>query len=202
MVDDASPVPAKCNEAKIIRIEQKDKWWHNPCIPFNMAFKEAKGDVVIIQNPECIHMEDVLSYVHENIRDGLYLSFGCYAINEEETNKLRSGVYPNIYDKAFGLNTRNGWYNHATFRPVGYHFCTAITKSDLDKVGGFDERYAHGISYDDDDLVYRINDKNIEIKIVNHPFVIHQYHAPFTYMREGWQKLHTINKNLFKSLWL
>jgi GT2 family glycosyltransferase len=75
-------------------------------------------------------------------------------------------------------------------------------KTDLDKVGGFDERYAKGISYDDDDFLYRVNDKGLSIKIVNDPFVIHQYHPPFTYKKEGWQDLHTINKNLFKSTWL
>lgn len=202
LVDDASDEPLVCSDAHVVRIEKQDKWWHNPCIPFNLGFGIANGDVVIIQNPECMHMGDILSYVHNNIKEGQYFSFGCYSINEQETKELRVSKSPSIQDKAFGLDQRNGWYNHATFRPVGYHFCSAIMKSDLDKVGGFDERYARGISYDDDDFLYRVNDKGLSIKIINDPFVIHQYHPPFTYKKAGWQDLHAINKNLFKSIWL
>jgi len=202
IVDDASPVPVVCEGAKIIRIEPKDKWYHNPCIPFNLAFKHATGNIIIIQNPDCMHSGDILLHAYNNAKSGTYLSYGCYAINKEETEALRKGIYPSVYDKRFGVADRNGWYNNATHRPVGYHFCCAITRKDLDIVGGFDERYAHGISFDDDDLVYRINDKGIKINIINRPFVIHQYHTPFTYNKAGWKELHAINKKLFKETWL
>lgn len=197
IVDDASDTPLE----GAIRVDPKDKWWTNPCIPFNMAFKEAKGDIIIIQNPECFHYGDVLSYVLNNVRDRVYISFACYAINEDQTKRLRKGL-PEIYDRPFGVKERNGWYNNATHRPVGYHFCSAITKRDLDRIGGFDEEYALGVSYDDDDFVYRINNAGLDIKIVNTPFVVHQWHTPFTYKREGWQAKHEINKKLFEQKWL
>lgn len=201
IVDDASDIPCKCDVAKIIRIERKDKWWHNPCIPFNMAFKEAKGDVVVIQNPECMHYGDVLQYASEHIQPNVYLSFGCYALNEKETAVLRHNPTINIQDKRYGLEGRNGYYNHPALRPVGYHFCSVITKQDLDMLGGFDEAYAKGISFDDDDLVYKINDKGMQLKIIGYPIVVHQWHPPFTYKKEGWQQLHAINKKIFQNKW-
>jgi len=202
IVDDGSDVPAVCDKAKVIRIEPEDKWWHNPCIPYNMGFKEATGDVIIIQNPECMHMGNVLGHVRNYSKDGLYISFPCYAINEEQTDRLRGGVYPTLKPRRFSGKIRNGWYNHPIFRPVAYHFCCAITRHDLDLVGGFNEEYAHGISYDDDDFVYSINDKGIKIQIVNDPYVVHQYHPPYTYKREGWRELHEKNKQLFERRWM
>ncbi len=201
IVDDASSIPVSCPEAQIITIKQEEKWWHNPCLVYNMAFKQAKGDIIIIQNPECMHYGDVLKYTVDNIVDGLYLSFSCYAINQKETQGLNSGVAINVQDKSFGGKDKNGYYNHPALRPVAYHFCSAITKHDLDLVGGFDENYALGISYDDDDLVYAINDKGITTKIIGYPLVIHQYHQPFTYQKENVFALHERNKQLFKSKW-
>jgi glycosyltransferase involved in cell wall biosynthesis len=202
IVDDASDAPVVCKYAKVIRIDKRDKWWHNPCVPYNMGFKEAQGDIIVIQNPECMHYGDILSYVQDNIKPNLYLSFGCYAINEEQTNNLKVGINPDIEDKVFCGQDRNGWYNHSVFRAVGYHFCSAITRHDLELVGGFDERYASGIAYDDDDFIYRVNDRSMTTKIINHPFVIHQYHHTFTYKKQGWHELHERNKNIFTKLWL
>ena len=45
---------------KLIRQETEDKWYINPCIPFNLGIKEATGDIIVIQNPECFHLGDVL----------------------------------------------------------------------------------------------------------------------------------------------
>lgn len=201
IVDDASPTPLVCDEAKIIRVEPNEKWYTNPCIPYNRGFKEAKGDIVVIQNPECYHVGDVLGYVQDKIRRGLYLSFACYAINRNETQKLARGEMPHIKMRTFKRPEDNGWYNHAHFRPVGYHFCSAITREDLDKVGGFDERYADGIGFDDDDFAKRVRRAGLRTVIVENPYVLHQFHMPFSYMVSNMRQLHDKNKKLYHSLW-
>ena len=33
---------------RVIRLEKENKWYKNPCIPFNIGFSEIKGDKVII----------------------------------------------------------------------------------------------------------------------------------------------------------
>jgi len=198
IVDDASTVPLKCPYAKVIRIEPRNKWYHNPCIPFNRGFKCATGDVVIIQNPECYHIGDILAYVEENIKPNLYITFGCYAINPNETVDFMDGISPELNNWMFRNPERNGWFNHSIYRPAAYHFCSAIMKKDLDLIGGFDERYAGGVSYDDDDLIRRIR-KQMEVTIVDDPYVLHQYHSPFCYMSKNMRVLHTRNKQLFNS---
>lgn len=171
---------------KVIRIEKENKWYVNPCAVFNMGFKKAKGDVIILQNPECIHIGDVIEKASK-INENEYLSFGCYSIDENKTS-----LVTNYLEKEFELDTilniiepnyrpvshdgDNGWYNHSFLRPVGYHFCSAITKKNLDDLGGFDERFAHGIAFDDNELLLRIQKKGLKLKIVNNPFVAHQWH--------------------------
>ena len=70
IVDDASNNDNKIDDLvydfpfiKLIRIEPEDKWYINPCIPFNIGFKNITGDIVIIQNPECFHTSDIISFV-------------------------------------------------------------------------------------------------------------------------------------------
>jgi glycosyltransferase involved in cell wall biosynthesis len=198
IVDDASDDPLVCEGVKVIRIDKKDKWYHNPCVPFNMGFKVAKGDVVLIQNPECYHVGDILSYIQNNIKPNHYLSFACYAMNRRDTDEFNDGKFPVLNNWMFKNPERNGWYNHSYFRPSGYHFCSAIMKLDLDMIGGFDERYAGGISYDDDDFIRRIKEK-MQVSIINNPYVLHQYHNPMSYSVDGMNKLHEINKKLFNN---
>jgi len=202
IVDDASDEPLVCERAHIIRIEPKDKWYHNPCIPFNRGFRAAQGDVIVIQNPECYHVGDILAYVQNNIKRNLYLAFGCYAINGMETELFHEGKMPDIGDYKFAMNSTNkaeynGWYNHNRHRPVAYHFCSAITREDMFTLGGFDERYAHGVAFDDNEFIRRIK-KKMAVSIIHPPFVIHQYHHHFQYEDiKVWRPLHEKNQTLF-----
>jgi glycosyltransferase involved in cell wall biosynthesis len=198
VVDDASDVPLVCERAKVIRIEPQQKWYHNPCIPFNIGFREAQGDTVIIQNPECYHVGDILAYVEKNIKINSYLSFGCYAISKEETIAFHNGVMPNINEWEFVSGRVNGWYNHTIYRPKAYHFCSAIKRNYLRAIGGFDERYAYGVAFDDDAFIRTIKRWELNVKIINNPFVIHQYHTHFAYDDpKVWRPLHAINAKLY-----
>ena len=168
---------------KIIRLEKKNKWYHNSCIPFNIGFRAAKGDKIIIQNPECFHYGNILDYTERNLKHDLYLSYGCFSLDKNSTDNIED-----IFRKkeiAEVINQNNdfpkkdgdaGWYNHSIFRPKAYHFCTAITRKDLRSLGGFDELYALGIAYDDDDFLSRVKKKNLEIRFIDEEFVLHQNH--------------------------
>jgi GT2 family glycosyltransferase len=163
---------------KVIRLEEKNKWYVNPCIPFNIGFKHAKGDKIIIQNPECYHSCDILKYVNENLNDQTYFSFGCYSMTKEQTTNLIQTDVTNIEFKNNGITFEGeeGWYNHSVYRPMAYHFCSAITKSNLNELGGFDERYGLGIAFDDNDLIHRIRLKGLTVKIIDDYIVYHMWH--------------------------
>lgn len=172
---------------KIIRIEQANKWWSNPCMPFNIGFKEATNDVIIIQNPECLHFGDVIDYTLNNIQENIYLNFGCYSVDGKVTNEITKHINQvgrilnPLNNRAIRADGDIAWYNHSKFRPHMLHFCSAIMKSDLDDLGGFDERFAKGIGFDDNEFLERIKRKRMDIQIIDRPFVVHQFHGLSSY---------------------
>ena len=182
---------------KIIRVEPENKWWVNPCVTFNKGFKEANGDIILIQNPECKHVGDVLKKVSE-LKKGEYMNFACYSIDENTTY----GSQPNLITNSRAANHDgdNAWYNHSVFRPVGYHFSSAIHKDDLTELGGFDERYALGIGYDDNEFLHRIKKMGLKFTSVDDPFVIHQWHQSVNYQHLDTTTLLCKNKDLLHSV--
>ena len=70
------------------------------------------------------------------------------------------------------------WFNHPNLRPMRYHFCSCLTRDNLIDLGGFDERYADGYCWDDNEFLHRIIKKGLETVIVGpeHGFVVHQWH--------------------------
>jgi glycosyltransferase involved in cell wall biosynthesis len=182
VVDDASNEENRLEDLKeeydflnVIRINPEDKWWINPCIPFNIGFKHIKGDFVILQNPECFHTKDIIKYVADNITENDYFSFGCYSLNKDKTNRIEEFESFTFENRGVSYDGEDSWYNHSKYRPVGYHFTSAISKRKLNLLNGFDERFANGLAYDDNEFLYRIN-KICNFKFIDDPFVLHQNH--------------------------
>ena len=178
-------------EIKLVRILPEKKTWENPSIPFNICFQHCDGDIIIIQNPESIHVGDVLSHVAENLKPNDYFSFNTFAASPENTQKIFDLEKPTkeAIDKIFedwgGYGTRrneeyslDSWCNHGLHRPKAYHFCSAIHKSDLIDLGGFDPKYADAKSYDDDEFIHRIRLKGMKVIFPEDVKVIHCYHKP------------------------
>lgn len=194
---------------KIIYLNPKDKWYKNSCIPFNIGFQEAKGEKIIIQNPECYHLGNILEYTEKNLKDNLYLSFGCYSLNKKITENIDSYLLDdNIYDciekNSYVVSNDGdlGWYNHSKYRPEAFHFCAAISKKDLKELGGFDEFFSFGIGYDDNEIISRIRKKGMEIIFLDKEVVLHQNHYVYKKLSEKDSQninfLKEKNKNIFK----
>jgi len=194
---------------KVFRIDKNEKKYHNPCIPFNLAFSKSKGDKIIIQNPECLHLNDILQKTNDSLNDKNYLSFACYSVDQNYTNKFNETGNINLFYEAMQLfcvpysyNGQNGWYNHSIFRPESLHFCTAITRNNLKKLNGFDERYAEGSAYDDNEFIHRVKLLGLKIEFQDNYISIHQYHENFNYIKDGIRQLENKNANLFKYITL
>ncbi|MDA3616416.1 glycosyltransferase family 2 protein [Polluticaenibacter yanchengensis] len=168
---------------KVCRIEPNEKWYSNPCIPFNKGFELAKGDKIILQNPECYHFHNILEYVDQNLKQNEYLSFGCFSLDKESTDSASLVFDRNKIDNLIKSNPNTvtvdgglGWYNHSKYRPASFHFCTAMMAEDLVDLGGFDPRFALGHGFDDDDLIFRIRLKGMKVIFVDDKIVLHQNH--------------------------
>lgn len=175
----------------IIPISKEEKDWMCCCMPFNIGFSFATGDIIIIQNPENLHVGDIVGYALKNIRDGIFLSFALLSLDQADTDILhKKAVAKNILDgegikKIIGPlpgkkeNWTDGdtcWYNHSKHQPSGCHLISAITRNDLEDLEGFDERYGRGFAYDDMEFRERIKRKGMVTKIIDYPFAIHQRH--------------------------
>lgn len=194
---------------KVIRIEKKDKWWTNPSIPFNMAINQSSGDVIILQNPECLHLGDIIKNVKENIQETNYLTYSVYSINENTTNKLFNLNFDqNLFDQInniIGEKNNVGftgigqecWYNHPFYRPCHYHFISAISKKNMNILGGFDERYGDGCSYDDDEFLHRVKLLGLNLKIIDDVHGIHQWHNSYENRDYEFYNRELKNKDLF-----
>jgi GT2 family glycosyltransferase len=196
VVDDGSAPEHKLDDipeifpfVKVITLKNEDKWYINPCIPFNKAIRAATGDIIVLQNPECFHVGDILSDIVSRINDSNYLTYGVYSVSKEITEgfyKLpfeHKHIFSIIKSQLVPFNNNSYisegvccWYNHSIHRPAAYHFIAAITKSNMDKLNGFDERYAYGIGFDDDEILFRIKKMGLDVKIIDEPFGVHQWH--------------------------
>jgi hypothetical protein len=213
-VDDASEENERIEDLqnkfkflKVIRINKEEKNFINPCVPFNLAFNECSGDKIIIQNAECLHYSDILKAATEKLNDSNYLSFACYSIDKQTTDKINEiNDFCDIKNIVSFLpirqdvNGQNGWYNHGFYRPTGLHFCSAITKKNLIELNGFDELYATGICYDDNEFLHRVKLKNLKIDFENEYIAIHQHHPNFNYDRQDKTNLENKNRYLFEFL--
>jgi GT2 family glycosyltransferase len=191
---------------KVFRISKDEKKFNNPCIAFNLAFSKCSGDKIIIQNAECLHYTDILKITIDQLNDNNYLSFSCYSIDQQTTEKINElndlseiKNYINFLPVRQDVNGKNGWYNHGIYRPTGLHFCSAITKKNLKKLNGFDERYAEGSCFDDNEFLYRINLLGLKIDFKNEGICIHQHHENFNYNKPNIHLLENKNCNLYNN---
>lgn len=229
IVDDSSDEDHKIDDItniygldiKIINIEKEDKTWINPCVAYNIGFKNAIGDIILIQNPEVCHIGDCLSFVVDNLKINDWLSFNCYGLDNFKENTIiaylyeyesagKKNVFPYINNKNFkiGGNTAfnscpGGWLNHYEKHFVAYHYMAAIYRTDLiEKMeGGFHDEYKNGICYDDNDFIKYLIYNKFNFKIpkfnIENPFCIHQYHEKCASL--NFIKFHRINGEVYKN---
>lgn len=174
---------------KILLVQPEQRWWKNPCVPFNLAIKHAEGKVIILQNPENYHVTDIIKHALENVNDTNYLTYKVFALNEEQSKDLPKTIAETNFESIVGCGHPNSWYNHPVHRAGYYHFVSAISADVLkNKLGGFDERFAHGWGFDDDDLIIRINRLGLKKTIEPDHLALHQWHpcsVPFHPTNEG-----------------
>lgn len=168
-------------DIKLFTFTKEEKWWSCPVIPINKGLAESSGDIIILQGAECYHNGDIISDVDKRIKPNDYLVYSTFALSKSDApgnqescdhaEKCTNGDYDSFY-----VNNGRAWYQHSVYRNEGFNFCCAIYREDLIDLGGFDERYAHGVYYGDNDFILRVKRKGMNVISVDSPFIFHQYH--------------------------
>ena len=137
--------------------------WSNPAVPLNIGIRMARGKVVIIQNPECIH-----------VTGGLVEKLTAAVLADP-----MGVVFSNCraYQEGIELGHEQGWVsycdNEARKRPL--FFCGGILKEHLVKIRGFDEDYKYYGS-EDGDLADRLLAFGLHFTWRDDLRVYHQFH--------------------------
>ena len=140
----------------------------NPAPLFNLGVEHSQGKYVVITNPEGFHYENILKGldIHFSKRDG-YVVCSCLNITEYEM------FSKNFADFKFKPHS---WYQHTQNRNALFHFCSSMSKENYLKIGGFDERFADGYCYDDDDFRETVKRNNIPFIVDDLLLTLHQAH--------------------------
>jgi glycosyltransferase involved in cell wall biosynthesis len=186
----------------------------NPCVAYNIGFKLATGNVVIIQNPECYHYTDIMSNINKlDLCSNYYTALVMSSPSFEHNKIIVDNSHSNIKDMINYLEHANrghpyehskGWYNHPKYQlPEKHHlhFCSIISKQKLDILGGFDETYANNYWYDDDEFLFRIK-KILTPCFMMNTFVIHLFHenGSANHTGEKFTKSIAINRKKYEIL--
>ena len=154
----------------LIEVSKEEKHWVNPSVPYNMGFAEVTGDVVVIQNAETLHVGPVLRQFRQRVQPNNYLVCSCYSSTKEEFEGICRGG-------SIGPLQNDCWYHHPIHLPKWYHFCSAMAVDNLRRLGGFNEVFAAGYCFEDNEFLLRIRKKlKLSVENVDDAYVIHQWH--------------------------
>ena len=141
--------------------------WLSPVRAMNMGFAHAKGDLLYILSSDVIQSSrNVLTAA--KLVDGYgkpVVLFGRAECSCGPTG--REVVWP---DGAPG----NLLVSADHPRPLGFIYC--LPRATMEMVGGFNERFAEGYWYDDDDLVRRLWDSGADFLFDDTVSGVHQHH--------------------------
>jgi glycosyltransferase involved in cell wall biosynthesis len=193
VVDDGSPTPAKATgefpwPIRIIRLPAKQIAL-NPCVPINEGVRASSGDFVVLTNPEVVHRSPILgqmlAYLDE-FGPRAYIAAACWD----------------------PIKTR--WYCHSTKMPAaaslgrcktpagaGFHFCSMLTKSMYNEVGGFSEQYRKGQAYEDADFLWKLHKARATFHIADDLITEHRKTASCRWLPGGAAR----NRKIFQELW-
>jgi hypothetical protein len=182
--DDGSSVPLTRPEpnVKITRLPYHANAL-NPCVPINVAIREADTEVVVLTNPEVEHRERVLWNMMQLLQDpNDYVMAGCI----EATTGARIG----------GEGTPLAPAGGRLPVPPGsdLHWCVMFYKSLWEKIGGFDEAYRNGLGCDDNDWVWKL--RAAGVNFIRLPQDVYHYRTP-----HRWTGTLEKNAALLKTKW-
>ena len=155
----------------------------NPAPHYNEAAVQADGMFLVLTSPEVQHATDVLAGLDREFAadPDQYVVCACEALTED------------------GAHDR--WYQHGEHRDRRYHFCSAIRRTQFWRVGGFDETFAGGFAYDDDDWLAQVEQAGLRVTVRDDLLTQHQWHRKPYQGHPQRRRLVNRNREIFERKW-
>jgi glycosyltransferase involved in cell wall biosynthesis len=184
LVDDCSAekhqFPTVCEDfptlnIKYLRIDKK--YGFNPSLAYNVAARNASGDIFLLSSPETFHTCNILEICDNFNGFGTYdyylFSVFCLThkdfrplmLNENlsvehklnELNSFKNEFYTNLGCNGYSFNNNFGsWYLHEEIKPSKLNFLTAMSRDLYYDISGFNQAFMRGTGYDDTDFLNRL----------------------------------------------
>lgn len=167
-----------------------------PCATINEGVDIAKGEYVIMSNPECAHITNVLKGFDEELMiqpQGIYLVASCQAVT-------CNSLYVETYEDFCKNYTTGNWYQKSDTPANGcLNWCTCISKEDYIRSGGFNEEYDKGIGRADAAFAETMR-RMYHVMPLDNLVVVHQMHD-ISYPEDRKHELVAINRScrIFRS---
>lgn len=167
IVSDAM-LPVTCGDVRIINTK-RDYEGRGPAFPINVGVREARGEYVILQSPECAHVGPVIDTMVQRLerRSKPYLCMRCVALPERCTTvPAEPSAVPSDATEYAGPSRR-----------VVYPFCAGFRRQTFIDIGGIDEQFTH-LGYEDDWLAWLVYETGFQVKLLclRDCCVVHQWH--------------------------
>jgi glycosyltransferase involved in cell wall biosynthesis len=142
----------------IPRFHRPGHLYSNPAIPNNIGMRAASGDIILLQNAECMHItpNTIESMVDPVRQNPMVTTFASVL-----------ALKPN--------GTPFMWYCHRIHSARPLFFCQALKRDVVNQLRGFDEDYIY-YAFDDDDFAFRLKTLGLEFKFLDNVLVHHQWH--------------------------
>lgn len=170
---------------KFIRFDHKEfekqtgikRFFNNPSVTNNIAFKHSSGDLIFQQGNEIIAYKDIYNTMIRDIPDSEnFLVFSTtYDVSQGTLDQLdKYGT--NITDKM--VEDCYKWpLQSSSYRSDVTNYISLTPRSLWNAIGGYDERYMAGISSEDSDFVRRARALGDCKTVISEAISLHQFHG-------------------------
>lgn len=138
-------------------VRKRTQPWMNPAPLLNEGIDRARGEILILQNPECVHITpDTIKRLTEGLTEDEVRFASVMALKQD--------------------GSPDNWYCHPEHRMVPWFFCGALHKSLALKAGKFNESFT-GYGGEDVDFAQQLSVAGARFVWCDDILVHHQWHG-------------------------
>jgi len=131
---------------------------------YNAGFLKARGDVILFQDPSCLHVGELLSHARR-VPPGAAILYPCLGAERpgqgekilEELETLEDSPREEYEEE---LSEMGRWLQHPRFNNCRKFYGMALRRKDLEALGGFSQIFAGEPGFQWEEFIYRAS-KNL-----------------------------------------